>query len=1180
MTAILELRTSDPTDTISLLGGPIYLSAWDPVIAQQKSGGIYLDSPLKDGRTLVGKARENAVERFDVKITGHTHNLAAMYTRNLLALLEHASTYWTSNRRTGKLVYIASKSSTSSEIQYATIMNASVPGLSNPYAMPFLQPDSKALENNVSLVIERSDWEDSPPGQYTAFKSNDIVLPVNRVNDGSFDTGLATLWVELGAVDVSIVEDTIPDDDGFSGVNVMNVVRNSASWGGMRQDVATLEGGSYTITCRVRVISGSARLIVYDYGGILNGQSDTSSPGADWQTLSVTRAPASGGLRVSVQVFNAGSEANFTAVSISKNAGQVIPDQTGYRIVVPWRNVSGITHIYAYDSTLTSYSDRLDSQTLPYGLWQETSSPAVGDIIYFGSATPALYGGILGFGTETVGSVFGSLAFNLETGAVPVGSEKLTNTTFETDTTGWSLTTASRTSGSAHGGSWKIEIATSGSSDSGDIVTSSYSTVSGNQALFSVWARPEFSTSYLDSTFTSGWSATTTLKVHWYDATPTLISTDQVSFTQASLWSGTDTTYKQMSITGNKPPGATQCKVQVEYYWTNLGIIPPTWPRFYYDDVSLTEPSTDYVATWQYYNGSWTDIPNVIDKTNGLQNTGTNIVQFTAVMEDNLALTVNGVFGYWVRLYLSSISGGSLINAEASNFKPFVPNASYIEIDGDEIGGELPANLLISVKDATAPDPTEFSSYAALEDAHADDSSTFSTVASPIQSGNVAGALYTMGVIFDNVSVPDNATILDARLVTTPNTYNHSTTPYKVTVQYEVDADPAVWTNYTDYSGRTLSDNSASWWISKRLWESNVGGPFKSPNIAELIEEVINQTSWVSGNNMGFRLSSFGATNDYITSRSLENNAANWGLEIDYVVDYNKKTALIAGSRSVSRGSNFTPYIGMRYSKQPYIRITSRTDSGVWGASRSSHHLMSVNPTIDPSLFVGGLADIVKIEILYPLSTEYSGGFKAYARVSSDSGATLTTWRLAYKAGNTSPYIYNRPVGAAKFYDLVDLGSVSIPSTDEFDELEFVIQADVDQVYITDFILMPADEWFGEFLSGSITGRGGFSAGSELRIGDMTDPFSRPRAILFEEGTNRRIGQFITYAQRPTAQPGETVRMWFMPLVDLTLRGTAAKTLAERSAANPESTKVSYPEHTLYVNVGGKRRYSGKRGDG
>lgn len=1164
MTAILNITDGTSANTIGLLRGPVWLSKWNPTIAKQKSGGIYVDSPVTDGRDLVVKVKENAVERIDIKVTGATHDEAARTLSSLFSLLEKASNYWVTKGRLGAHVYIETKSSKATNIQYATIINASVPGISSLFEHPFLQAGCQALHDNVTLIIERGDWHDVPPGQSTALSTNNVTFEHNLLNDGLFELGALPDWTIGASITETIVDNDDANTDSLAGIHALNLSSGAGAWAGAHQDVPNLDGSSYTITARVKVISGDARLVAYDYGGTLNAVTDASAAGSDWQTLSVTKTPASGGIRVAIEV-DAGDEARFGNVLLTRTTGQVLLGATQPRVVSNGRFVNGLTHIRAYDSTLAGFEDRLDASTLPYGLWQEGSSPSTGDIIYFGSITGAI--------TETresmVGSPFGALAFNIETGALPVGVELLSNTDFESGTTGWTLSSMVRSSGSAHGGTWKIDSSTTTGSK---ITLTSFQAITAAQATFKIWARPGTDADTLNSLLSS-WTMELYMRIHWYDSGSTLLSTDSKTINQATQWgsSGTDVSYKEFALVGDTPAGATKCKVEVELFLSTVPIF--SIGGFYMDDFSLREVGTSYEVVWEGYDGaSWVSLPDVVDGTNGLQNEGIGVVQWTPDTSVMNRVAIDGLTGYWVRLRLTAISGGSLRNAEVSNFHPYVPNMPCVEIPATELGGDLPPDLLIKVVDAApAPILTHF------DDAAAEDADVTSTVIDTTSTTVSVVILTTeVGVRFTSVDVPQYAEILDARLEMTPDSTAGPSTDYVIRIYGEDAGNAAAWTTATDFNSRARTTEYTDYTLNEDYWSFNSGYRVGGANITDVIQEIVDRTDFSSGNAINLILDNgqLSGGGDTVTFDSTDGEARAWALSVTYIVNTGVKSTIFAGARQTSRGENFHPYIQMMPHLQPFIEVGARfTDS--W-ESRIPHNHMAARGDEVAGNFVDGLYHAAEATIHAPLAQDYSGTFRAFVRVNGSFG---DKWRLHYRAGSYSGTVYSRTKLSAQGIDLIDFGLISIPVIDEFDTINIAIDSDTTGVEILDFVLIPADEWIGEFRSSALTLDGGIVSGSVLEIGDMDSATARPRAILRDATTDNRIGEYIALSTRPRVEQGETVRIWFLTATDKTLGGSLEETDTNRKSATPASTHASLPEHCLLVSTEARKRYSAVRGD-
>jgi len=167
MTARLEI--TDGTTVIDLIqtgGNPFFLSSWRPAIIQPKGGGTYQQSSLSDGRRLVDRKFNNATETFDLVVRGFDPDALAAALQDLRMLLDKAVSYWTTNYQDTP-VYLIAQADCEEYERYAIIHNWSTPEDENPYAQPFQQGDGQTVVDSWTLIVERGDWLENPPGEST-----------------------------------------------------------------------------------------------------------------------------------------------------------------------------------------------------------------------------------------------------------------------------------------------------------------------------------------------------------------------------------------------------------------------------------------------------------------------------------------------------------------------------------------------------------------------------------------------------------------------------------------------------------------------------------------------------------------------------------------------------------------------------------------------------------------------------------------------------------------------------------------------------------------------------------------------------------------------------------------------------------------------------------------------------
>lgn len=105
-----------------------------------------------------------------------------------------------------------------------------------------------------------------------------------------------------------------------------------------------------------------------------------------------------------------------------------------------------------------------------------------------------------------------------------------------------------------------------------------------------------------------------------------------------------------------------------------------------------------------------------------------------------------------------------------------------------------------------------------------------------------------VGVRFQNAAVPKNATIVSAEIEFRVNTTNSAAASMTVYGQAADNASTFTSTN-SDISSRTKTTASVAW---NSLPNPAVGQALKTPDLKTVVQEIVNRSSWASGNAMAF----------------------------------------------------------------------------------------------------------------------------------------------------------------------------------------------------------------------------------------------------------------------------------------------------------------------------------------
>ncbi len=108
----------------------------------------------------------------------------------------------------------------------------------------------------------------------------------------------------------------------------------------------------------------------------------------------------------------------------------------------------------------------------------------------------------------------------------------------------------------------------------------------------------------------------------------------------------------------------------------------------------------------------------------------------------------------------------------------------------------------------------------------------------------------TNAVRFDSVSIPNGAMILDARVIFTARNSDSSSTA--LTLYGHLDPDAATFSTSCnscyDVSSRAKTSSSVIW--NPTSWSTN--GEYTTDDLSPIVQEIVNQAGWASGNAMAF----------------------------------------------------------------------------------------------------------------------------------------------------------------------------------------------------------------------------------------------------------------------------------------------------------------------------------------
>ncbi len=109
-----------------------------------------------------------------------------------------------------------------------------------------------------------------------------------------------------------------------------------------------------------------------------------------------------------------------------------------------------------------------------------------------------------------------------------------------------------------------------------------------------------------------------------------------------------------------------------------------------------------------------------------------------------------------------------------------------------------------------------------------------------------------IGLRFQSVKIPEKATILDAHIQFTSYESNSENATFEIALHDELNSPE--FTNANNVSGRSTFSNKILW--KPKPWVENQNSdPQRSPNLKKIIQELVDQKDWASGNNLSFSIS-------------------------------------------------------------------------------------------------------------------------------------------------------------------------------------------------------------------------------------------------------------------------------------------------------------------------------------
>lgn len=242
-----------------------------------------------------------------------------------------------------------------------------------------------------------------------------------------------------------------------------------------------------------------------------------------------------------------------------------------------------------------------------------------------------------------------------------------------------------------------------------------------------------------------------------------------------------------------------------------------------------------------------------------------------------------------------------------------------------------------------------------LDDAYKSGASSINT-SGFISFGNAGGVIRNLGIRFRSIPIPKGSTITSAYIKLKANA-NLSGTTCNGRIRAEDNSNPAAFSDYTDFAGRTLTSTYVDW---NSVGAFTTDTEYTSPDIGSVIQAIVNRADWAKNKNIAlFIHDNSSSTDARRAAYGFEDSSTNCAkLEITYTLgtSYVIRVSLpgydcltdtdpdhfalysdedwvlikekTRGSSSISNGGSSTVAHGLSYI--PYVLVFAEVSTGKW----------------------------------------------------------------------------------------------------------------------------------------------------------------------------------------------------------------------------------------------------------
>lgn len=306
-------------------------------------------------------------------------------------------------------------------------------------------------------------------------------------------------------------------------------------------------------------------------------------------------------------------------------------------------------------------------------------------------------------------------------------------------------------------------------------------------------------------------------------------------------------------------------------------------------------------------------------------------------------------------------------------------------------------------------------------------------------------------------------------------------------------------------------------------------------------------------------------------------------IEIDVASDYGGPggssptgyiNRAIIGLRSYSRGSRFNAYINASdQGNDPSITVDAGTDTTF---ADDITYPTARRATFSPTT-TGSWVTVLTFSIANDLVQEYYGTYHAFLRCRQSGGsAGDIDLRLRTSTGSGGVQIdtVSKTLANTNANQFIDFGRLTIPvssllNTGEAgDEAQLIIQCNASSttpdIYFMDLVLIPTDEWLGDFTDKQNSATSPLTDGYYLDVDSATFPKRSVRAMVRNDATDaiKNVYQPVVNGEA-ILQANARQRLWFF---------------FARTASSGSTDWRSEPTMAAKITLSATQRYLGMRG--